>query len=348
MLSRSLLPALCLLCSTACGSSTPPPRPTSPPPSSPAPEPEPEAPGRPLLSNIEKRTVTDLFDAINARDGKKVAGYFADNVATRDFGANGPEERVGREIVESAFASTFASFPDIQVRPTRFFQRSDTVIAEWISSFTPPGKANAKKAGIMGAYVLGFNDDGVIIRIDWYRDPATIAQQLGRAPGRFRPVPEPPSGEPAWIAASGGPEEESLVDVMKATWPESWSKHDRNAYAAAVTDGAFHADIATPNDYRGKAEILKAYDVYAKALPDMQVTIDRAWSFSPSYVVAEFTLSGTMEGNIGSFKATKKPFTIHGLDIDELDAGKIAKSWTYTNGNEFLGQVRGKFGGKTK
>jgi hypothetical protein len=43
-----------------------------------------------------------------------------------------------------------------------------------------------------------------------------------------------------------------------------------------------------------------------------------------------------MKGNMGPFKATGKPITIHGLDVDELEDGKMRKAFTYSNGMELL------------
>ena len=60
---------------------------------------------------------------------------------------------------------------------------------------------------------------------------------------------------------------------------------------------------------------------------------------SPNLVVAKFTFSGTMKGALGPLKATNKPLTIHGLDVDEFKDGKMLKGTTYSNGIELLAAV---------
>jgi steroid delta-isomerase-like uncharacterized protein len=201
------------------------------------------------------------------------------------------------------------------------------------------GPPTNKKAAVWGASVYWFNADGLITRDEQFHDQATIAQQLGKMPGKPRDLATLPEGEPTWVVATGTADEDKLVDAMKATWPATWSRRDPKAYADVITDDALHSEIAGPNDFKGKDACIKECVLYAKAMPDMTVTIDKAWAFAPNVVVAEFTFSGTMKGNIGPFKATNKPLTIHGIDVDVLKDGKMQKAVTYSNGMELLAAV---------
>ncbi|HEY4119633.1 MAG TPA: hypothetical protein VGM56_17310, partial [Byssovorax sp.] len=60
---------------------------------------------------------------------------------------------------------------------------------------------------------------------------------------------------------------------------------------------------------------------------------------APNVAIAEFTFSGTMQGDIGPFKATKKPIVIHGVDVDVMKDGKYEGAVTYSNGMELLAQI---------
>src|SRR5258706_3043532 len=213
-----------------------------------------------------------------------------------------------------------AASPDIKCVRVRFLQKKDVVVVEWAATATNSGEfmgspATNKKVGIWGADVLWFNDDGSIKRDESYHDEATIMQQIGKMPGKARELATLPATDAAWVVAGGGEDEDKLVEQMKGTWPATWSKHDAKAYAEKVTDDGQHLEIAGAVDYKGKAALLKELEMYSKATPDMTATVDNAWGFAPNLVVAKFTFTGTMKGNMGPLKATNKPVTIHGLDI---------------------------------
>jgi steroid delta-isomerase-like uncharacterized protein len=351
-MARRLYVAMSLSLLAACGgeeAAAPPP--ASPAPATPPPEPvattppaetaPPPAPPKPSLAELEKKGLADWYAAFNAHDAKKLAASFAaDGVSARP-GPGGFHEGSGREAIEQAFAPLFAAFPDIKSLPVRVFQKADVIVVEWAATATNTGEfmgspPTGKKAGIWGADVLWFNDDGLIKRNESFHDDATIAQQLGKMPGKPRELATLPAAEATWVTAAGTPDEDKLVDQMKNTWPATWNKRDAKAYAAVLNDDSAHIEIAGAVDYKGKPALLKELDMYAKALPDMNVTIDKAWGYAPSLVVAEFTFGGTMKGNIGPFKATNKPITIHGLDVDEIKDGKMQKGTTYSNGTELL------------
>ncbi len=346
--------SLLLLCLAACGGeeavSPPPASPPSPvaspapvAPSAPAPTAEAPspAPSRPPLAELEKRTISAFYAAFSQHDTKKMAALYTPDAVMVSPGPGGWKKLEGPDAIVAAFAEPFAAMPDLQAAPSTVYQKNDVAVVLWAAAGTNTGasalgRPTNKKAAVWGASVLWFDSNGLITRDEQFHDQATVLQQIGKMPGKPRDLATPPAGETTWVVATGTPDEDKLVDQMKATWPATWSHRDGKAYAEVITDDALHSEIASPNDYKGKAENLKEFEMYAKALPDMSVTIDKAWAFAPNVVIAEFTFTGTMRGNIGPFKATGKPIAIHGLDVDELKDGKMQKAVTFSNGMELL------------
>ena len=304
----------------------------------------PPAPPKPPLAELEKRTIAAFYAAFSEHDTKKMASLYAHDAVMAAPGPGGWKEIKGANAIVAAFAEPFTAMPDIRAATSTVYQKKDVAVVLWAAAGTNTGASaigqpTNKKAAVWGASVLWFDQDGLITRDEQFHDQATVLQQIGKMPGKPRELAALPAGETTWVVATGTPDEDKLVDQMKATWPATWSRRDSKAYAEVITDDALHSEIASPNDYKGKAENLKELGMYAKALPDMSVTIDKAWAFAPNVVVAEFTFTGTMKGSLGPFKATGKPITIHGLDVDELKDGKMQKAVTFSNGMELLGEL---------
>ena len=335
----------------ACGGETqtaPPPMPSTAPPvettaaTPPAPtttaEPTPQP--KPPLAELEKATILAMVAAFNAHDVKKLAAtYSADAV----IATPAPEgwKTDTRESFEKMHAGLFTSVPDVAMALARVLVKGDQAVIEWVATGTDTAseKPSGKKAGFRAASVLWFNADGLIKQDHTYMDSATIAMQQGKMPGKARAVATLPTGDAPWIMATGT--EDALADKAKNAWPVSWPKHDKKAYDASITDDFVHEEIAGPNDFNGRKEAMKEFEVFEKAVPDMKVSVDNAWA-AGSFVVMEFTFSGTQKGALGPIRATGKPFTMHGLDVVAMSGGetpRMQKATTYSNSIEYLTQL---------
>jgi len=298
MIRRFGLTAMTLTMTACAGeqAATPPPAaPTTaaaPPPVAPSAPAAEAAPAlKPSLAELEKKTITAFYAAFTEHDTKKLAALYAPDAVSASPEPGGIKEVKGPEAIAAQFNAPFTAMPDLKAAPVTVYLKNDVAIVEWSAVGTNTGEAMGgpptnKKAAVWGLSVYWFNPDGLITRDEEFHDQATIAQQLGRMPGKPRDLATLPTGEPTWVTATGTPDEDKLVDQMKATWPETWSKHDGKAYAAVVTDDGVHSEIAGPMDYKGKDALLKEFAVYAKATPDMTVTIDKAWAFAPNVVIA--------------------------------------------------------------
>ena len=299
---------------------------------------------KPALADLEKKAITDWYAAFNAHDTKKLMPLYSADAVAASPGPGGWHETKGGEAISSGFAPLFASMPDLKAAPVRILQKSDLVVVEWAATGTNTGDIMGgpptnKKAGILGADVFWFAPDGLITRSESFHDQATIAQQLGKMPGKPRDIATLPAGEPVWVMATGMADEDRLVDQWKSTWPAAWNKHDVKAYGDVINDDSAHIPLDSPVDYVGRAALIKEFQMNMKAFPDLTNSIDKAWGFAPDTIVAEMTFTGTMKGSMGPLKATNKSGSSHGLEIDEMKAGKVQRGVTYANGMEFLSSI---------
>ena len=299
--------------------------------------------GRATAAPDLKKAVGDWIAAFNAHDVAGSQALHAPDVVIANVTPKGWSEQRGRAAVAQALEPYFKAFPDVRLAATRVFHKGDLAIVEWAAAGTNTGSLggappSGKPAGVRGVSLLWFDKKGLVRRTETVFDEATLAQQTGLAPGPARAVPALPTAAPEWIEAGDATAAAKTVATAKAGWPTSWSKHDRAAYDASVTDDGAHLELAGPNDFKGRAALMAEFDMYAKALPDMRAQITQAWAFG-DVAILKFTFTGTMKGPIGPFKPTNKKLVIHGIDVDELRDGKMALGATYSNGVELLTEL---------
>jgi steroid delta-isomerase-like uncharacterized protein len=296
--------------------------------------------GRSASAADLKARVAEWEGSFNAHDLDRSAAMFAADAVIAEITPAGWTEEHGPVAARKSLAPYFTAFPDVRLAVTRVLQRGDLLILEWVSDGTNKGSLGGapptgKRAGIQGVSLLWFDKKGLIKRAENVFDEITLAQQVGLAPGQARAIPAWPTAPATWIEAQSPAEQKKMIAAAKATWPATWSKHDRKAYDAVITDDAVHVELAGPAEYKGRAANLGEFDTYAKALPDMHVDIEDAWAFG-DVVVLKFVFKGTMKGAIGPFPPTNKPVVIHGVDVDQLRDGKMARGVTYSNAVELL------------
>ena len=357
MLARCAAPALVALFAASCGGEaeqvpgpTPPPAPTAsataaasvtatatvvattPPP----------VVRRPL-ADLQRDAVKNMLAAFAAHDGKKIAALYTDDVVSGAPGPLGWTEERGKVAVEAGHTKLFAGFPDMKWMSPRVFVKGDVIIQEWVSNGTHTGdlgemKASGKPTGIHGVSVCWFTEDGLIKKDSTYYDGATIAIQTGSMPGKARAVPQLPAGEPTWVTSAGTPEEQKRVDAAKAMYAAFEGK-DEKAFAALLDKDALHVGYSQPEDKKGVKAATDGHKAMHKAFPGFKNTVTNAWAFG-DLVIAEVTMSGTHEGALGPLKATKKPFTVHSLDIVTFGKDdKITRLESYSSSLELLGQL---------
>ena len=134
-----------------------------------------------MTTDTENR-MREVARAISKHDIEKVLSFFANDIFYEEVHVGG-EVAHGKEELRTRFQNLFASFPDIRVEITSYFNSRDRECVEWTSSGT-------HKVGITGLPATGkrfsFREvivtelrEGKISRFSLYTDMMTIMQQVG-------------------------------------------------------------------------------------------------------------------------------------------------------------------------
>jgi ketosteroid isomerase-like protein len=199
-------------------------------------------------------------------------------------------------------------------------------------------KATGKPIGVRGAWVVWLNPEGLAAKAHRYMDGPTMLVQLGQMKGReVRPVAAPPMGRPDMKGIKGLPDEEKNVAVASALYGPAEKKSEADSIAG-LGDNAVWTDLVAPKDAAGKAEIKSMFQALITAFPDAKITPERQWAVE-DFVITETAMTGTQTGPLGKVKPTKKPVSVHGLDIAQIRDGKIVRVVSYGNGMELLGAL---------
>jgi steroid delta-isomerase-like uncharacterized protein len=344
---RSLLPVgLLLLSLSACGGEEPPPVAPPPPPPVVAPpptqepaKPEPPAPKKTLVQ-LEQENLETALKGLNGHDAKMFASVYADDGVINVAGLN---EVSGREAIAQNMAEWFETFKDIKLGFSRVWVKGDTMILEWVINGKHHGelfgvKGSEQPIGHYGLSVVSFNQDGKVTRENRYGELGAVMQQVGAAgtKAKPRPIPSVPS-EPEGVAAKNTPEEEKQIEVAKTLLGALESKKE-DAFVGAITDDMEHDGLFHLETSKGKDGAKKFFKQFTTAFPDAKFEVTKAVSVG-DYVIAESILKATHKGQLGTIAPTKRPVTIHLVDIFKIKDGKVARAWTYQNSLELQYQL---------
>ncbi len=297
----------------------------------------PEAPTPPLIE-LQKQTAQTSLAAFNSHDAKKFSETFAPDGVIIAYGV---AELKGREAIAADMQKFFEAFPDLKMAVSKNYVKGEVVVSEWVVNGTHKGefmgqKATNKPVGLRGVSVLWVGPDGLVKQDHRYYDGATLMTQLGQMKAPARAVPPMPSGEPEWHVAKGSPDEDKQVELAKSLYG-SFEKKAEADFLGSMDDKVVWSDLSAPKDMTGKGEAKKFFQMFTKALPDVKQTLDPIFAVD-EYVVTEATVTGTHNGQLGPLKPTKKPVTMHGVDIMVVKDGKIQRGISYMNNLEILGQ----------
>jgi steroid delta-isomerase-like uncharacterized protein len=290
------------------------------------------------MLDMQKQGSQSVIAALNGHDAKKFSEAFAaDGVSVMV----GMPELKGREAIAAETQKLFDAFPDFKVAVVRSFSKGEVLVQEWVMNGTQKGefmgaKASNKPVGVRGATVVWVNADGLVKQEHRYFDAATLMAQTGAMKAPARPVPPMPTGEAEWHAAKGTPEEDKAAEPMKAIYA-AFEKKSEADFLGAMDEKAAWSDQSAPKDMAGKADAKKFFGTFTKAFADIKMTADPIIAVD-DYIVAEGTMNATHAGQLGPLKPTKKPVTLHSLDVAKVKDGKIQSGTTYANSMEIMAQ----------
>jgi predicted ester cyclase len=333
----------------ACGEEAPPPKtpettavsatpaPVAPPPVvETAPPPAP----KPTLAELIQKNSGLFMEGMMARDAKKVASTYTENAVIK---VAGMPDMAGREALTAMWTKQFEAITDTKGGASRVFLKGDVMISEWHMTGKHTGefygvKATNKEVGYSGVSVTWFNEEGQRKEEHMYFDMPTVMAQIGApgSPKKFRAPPTIPS-KPEMFASTGAEGETKNVDMIKATYA-AVEKKSINDFTANMVDSFEWNDLSMPAPTKGKAEGKKMMEGFMKAFPDAKLEGKNVWGFG-NFIVAEAVMTGTQKGDLPGIKATKKPVTLHSVDIFEVKDGKLVSGVSYANGLQMAMQL---------
>jgi steroid delta-isomerase-like uncharacterized protein len=308
----------------------------APPSAEPAPLPPAPMPSRSALIDLQKQAVVAASAAMNAHDAKKYSELFAPDAKVDEYGLG---EANGRDAIADGIQRAFEGFPDYKIGLSNIFVKNEVLVQEWVITGTNTGEFNGAKAtnkaiGVRGASVLSFTPEGLVKSERRYFDSSTVLSQLGLTQTPARPVAALPSGAPEWHIAKGTPEEDKLVEVAKAL-NGAFEKKAEPDFLGVLSENVSWSNLTQPKDVSGKESAKQFFGTFTKAFLDARFSSDVLFGVD-NVVVSETSMTATHAGSLGPLKPTKKPVTMHGLDILVVEDGKVSSGSSYSNSLELL------------
>ncbi len=329
----------------ACGGDEAKPQPVVPAsPVAPTPPPVVEAPKEepkpaPTMGELQKQTSAGLAMAMSAHDAKKTASFYTENAVIKMAGM---PDVTGREAIAAMWQKNWDMASNAKAGANRVFVKGDVVVVEFAWAGTHSGdmgaiKATEKPIGVQGVDIMWFAVDGLIKEQHTYMDMGTIMSQIGASKQKGRPVPTVPTTMPTAAVATGSAEETKNVDAATKMFA-AFEKKSADDFMGGASDDITWDDMTQPETMKGKAAGKKYFAAMTTAFPDVKSTTTNAWGVG-DVVIAEGTLSGTQKGAFFGIPATKKPISLHAVDIMQFKDGKIVAGRSYGNGAEMAMQL---------
>ncbi len=130
----------------------------------------------------------------------------------------------------------------------------------------------------------------------------------------------------------------SDAEILDALYA-AYNRHDADAVAALYSADGEHEDVAFGRPKRGPDAIADGLRFFFAAFPDARWEIsDRV--AQDGRAVARYVLTGTLESDMGPFKAAGQRIEIRGVQVLETEAGRIRRSEDFWDGATFERQVK--------
>ena len=320
----------------------------APAPAAPAEALKPAAPP-PATADERSKWFKDCWAQFNSKDWAKFQGCYAEN-ATSEQVDMGMPPLVGRANIIDKSAKVFgAAFPDLTGELELSLVSGNDILAVVLLKGTHKGALPGpqgeiaptnKKIGYLVVHHVQTSPDGrSIAKERFIYDGGTFMSQLGVSPAPARKALEQGWADKPSLISSGADAEKTNLAALGA-WVSAVNKHDAVASSALVTDDVVFSDLASPADRVGKKEVQKANEEMAKAFPDSKIEQSAAWA-AGDYVISAGRWSGTNTGDMPSMKLKKtgKAVNIEYYMVTKLAGGKVQKSWLFSNGMAFAGQL---------
>ena len=293
-------------------------------------------------TDLVQDTVRSLISAFNAHDARRIASLYTPDAVVAGVGSTGWIEASGRTVIETSYGQLFTAFPDVKWASPRVHVTQDAAIQEWALTGTHQGELGGmaptqRTAGVHGAAVYFFDDEGRIRRQHTYYDALAMSAQLGTYKGKGRAAATLPTGDTQFMTATGSTAEGLWLDAAR-TYYNAYETRDEKALNALLAADATHTSYLLPDDRKGNKAVAEDFRGFLRAFPDIDIETKNMWGFGP-HVITESVITTKKAGAWAGAKATQKPATLHVLDVLHFsDEGKLASIVTYGSPLELMVQ----------
>jgi steroid delta-isomerase-like uncharacterized protein len=309
-----------------------------------------------MAAERSARFATRFADAWAAQDSKSATALFRSDARVLLQG-NG-DERMGSEAIQRTFAEGFRTYKSGRLTIGRIWAAADTSVIEVLFSavfradvvgaagrpeplWLPGMTAGDKSTGVVGAYLVTFDEGGLVRTATQYMDAMTLMGQIGPPllpPGiDVRPFPMTVPAGTGILESKGTPEETKNMAVQDALLAAT-DRHDADGALALLADGAVYDDFRTPwavNKEGLRGDLLAIFS----AFPDWRVVAKPLQFAAGDYVVTEHVDAGTFRGTFLGHEPNGQAFTSHGLLVAQYKDGKVLRGYAYGDASEMLGQL---------
>ncbi|HVH46852.1 MAG TPA: ester cyclase [Labilithrix sp.] len=296
---------------------------------------------KPSMADLQRQAIGDALKGLNGQDPKKFASVYAPDGVIAVAGLN---EVSGRAAIEQNMTEWFETFKDVKLGFSRVWVKNDVLVLEWVIN----GKHHGELFGIKGAEqpighyglsIVSLNSEGRVASEHRYGELGAVMTQLAGANAKVKPRPIPGiPATPETISSTGTADEERNVAVAKSVLAALESGKKDSDMTNLLTDdveqdGLFHLEMS-----KGKDGARKFHKSFTTAFPDAKFETVKALGIG-NYAILESVLTATHKGALGTIQPTKRPISVHLVDVFELKDGKVARARTFQNSLEMQQQL---------
>jgi len=127
------------------------------------------------------------------------------------------------------------------------------------------------------------------------------------------------------------------VDLI-GEWMAGWNDHDADRVVSVFADDGLHEDVPSGAILRGKEEIKDFVNGWFEVSRDCRFELTASF-VAEGFAGAEWTASGTQQGDLPGMPATNKPYSVRGASIFEVRDGLLRRCSDYWDMATFMRQL---------
>lgn len=129
----------------------------------------------------------------------------------------------------------------------------------------------------------------------------------------------------------------STEEIVRAFWHEVWTLGN-----SEIVHELFHADAKENGEPMDLPAFAHAVDRLRTAFPNFAVSVEELIQVSPEKVVSRVTYSGTQVLDWFGLPARSGEFKTIGIDIFNVEGGRVSELWHSTDHLDLVLQLGGK------